>query len=80
MAEGTGRGDLLSIWFFVGLLTLLYGIVLFPYGAWAWATGREAHTVLFQLHPTFWWVLLLTLFGGFYTKRFWPRSEDRTKT
>ena len=56
MAEGTGRGDLLSIWFFVGCLTLLYGIVLLPYGAWAWATGREAHTVLFQLHPTFWWV------------------------
>jgi len=80
MAEGTGRGDLLSIWFFVGGLTLLYGIVLLPYGAWAWATGREAHTVLFQLHPTFWWGLLLTVFGGFYTTRFWPRSEDRTKT
>ena len=34
MAQGTGRGELLSIWFFVGVLMLAYGIVLFPYGAW----------------------------------------------
>jgi hypothetical protein len=79
MAEGTGRGDLLSIWFFVGVLTLLYGLVLLPYGLWAWVRGREVHTVLYQLHPTFWWGLLLTIFGCFYTTRFWPRSGDREK-
>ncbi len=33
MAEGTGRGDALSIWFFVGIMTLAYGVVLLPYGA-----------------------------------------------
>ncbi len=53
MAEGTGRGESLSIWFFVGGLTLLYGIVLLPYGAWAWITHNEVHTKLYQLHPTF---------------------------
>ncbi len=79
MAEGTGRGDALSIWFFVGIMTLLYGLALLPYGAWEWFGGHEAPTVLNNLHPTFWWGLLLCLFGGFYTLRFRPRSGDKDK-
>ena len=77
MAEGTGRGEALSIWFFVGIMCLAYGVVLFVYGVWAWFGGHEAPTVLYTLHPTFWWGLLLTLFGGFYTMRFLPRRGDR---
>lgn len=80
MAEGTGRGEMLSIWFFVGGLTLIYGLVLLPYGAWEWFSHHEAPTVLNNLHPTFWWGLLLTLFGAFYTLRFRPRSGDVNKT
>ena len=63
MAQGTGRGELLSIWFFVGVMTLSYGIVLFPYGAWEWFGGHEPGTVLHELHRTFWWGLLLFVFG-----------------
>ena len=76
MAEGTGKGESLSIWFFVGVMTLLYGVVLLPYGAWAWLGGHEANTVLHRLHPTFWWGLLLTLFGAFYTIRYRPKPGD----
>jgi hypothetical protein len=72
MAEGTGRGESLSIWFFVGLMTLLYGLVLLPYGAWAWIGNHEAPIVLHELHPTFWWGCLLTVFGGFYVIKFRP--------
>ena len=79
MAEGTGRGDRLSIWFFVGVMTLLYGVVLLPYGAWAWFTRHEAGTVLHELHPTFWWGLLLTAFGAFYAIRFRPRQGERDR-
>jgi hypothetical protein len=35
--------------------------------------------VLNNLHPTFWWGLLLTVFGGFYTIRFRARSGDENK-
>ena len=79
MAEGTGRGESLSIWFFVGILTLAYGVVLLPYGAYEWFGGqRGAATVLAAtLHPTFWWGLLLFLFGGFYTLRYRPRPDDK---
>ncbi len=77
MAEGTGRGESLSIWFFVGIMTLAYGVVLLPYGAWAWFTGHEAPTVLNRFHPTFWWGLLLTIFGAFYTIRFRPTRSSK---
>jgi hypothetical protein len=79
MAEGTGRGESLSIWFFMGSLMLLYGMVLLPYGAWVWLTHHEAPTVLNHLHPTFWWGLLLALFGAFYTFRFRPKAGDINK-
>jgi hypothetical protein len=79
MAEGTGKGESLSIWFFVGVMSLLYGLALFPYGAWEWFGGHEAPTVLNNLHPTFWWGLLLTLFGSFYTIKFRPHAGDKTK-
>jgi hypothetical protein len=85
MAEGTGRGEMLSIWFFVGIMTLAYGVVLLPYGGWEWFTNHPpANELLLPLklqglHPTFWWGLLLTLFGGFYTFKFRPHSGDKTK-
>lgn len=77
MAQGTGRGESLSIWFFVGIMTLLYGIALLPYGAWEWLSGHEANTVLHQYHPTFWWGLLLFLFGLFYTLKYRPKPSDK---
>jgi hypothetical protein len=80
MAEGTGRGESLSIWFFVGMMMLSYGIVLLPYGAWAWFSDHEANTVLHELHPTFWWGVLITAFGGYYTARFWPKRGDKDRT
>ena len=79
MAEGTGRGETMSIWFFVGVMTLLYGVVLLPYGAWEWTTGHEANTVLHELHPTFWWGILLTLFGATYTWLHRPRAADKER-
>lgn len=82
MAEGTGRGETLSIWFFVGAMTLSYGVVLVLYGAWAWLGGHEAKEVVYsqRFHPTFWWGVLLTAFGGFYTLRFRPKRGDAYKT
>ena len=43
MAEGTGRDERFSIWFFVGILPLLYGLILVPYGLYE-AMGHEAPT------------------------------------
>ncbi len=60
----------LSIWFFVGALCLMYGLVLLPLGIYQFS--HPPHVVLARLHATFWWGILLTLFGGFYALRFRP--------
>jgi len=60
-------------------MTLAYGAVLLPYGAYEWFGGHEANTVLNNLHPTFWWGLLLFFFGAFYTMRYRPRPGDKNK-
>ena len=65
------RGKMqLSIWFFVGILCLLYGLVLLPTGIYEFS--HPPHVVRADLHATFWWGVLMTLFGGFYTVRFRP--------
>jgi len=62
----------LSIWFFVGILTLAYGVVLVGTGVYEFWHPLGAAIVLSDLHATLWWGILMTLFGGFYTIRFRP--------
>lgn len=67
--RGTEKAEL-SIWFFCGALMLIYGVVLVITGIMEF--HHPPSTVLATLHPTLWWGLLMTIFGGFYTGRFWP--------
>lgn len=60
----------LSIWFFVGILCLMYGLVLLPVGIYQ--LSHPPAVVLANLHAALWWGVLLTIFGGFYTIRFRP--------
>jgi hypothetical protein len=69
------RGESLSIWFFCGILTLGYGIVLVGQALLEHFRLFGQHppaTVLAHLHPTFWWGMCLFLFGAFYTVKFRP--------
>jgi hypothetical protein len=68
----------LSIWFFCGILTLAYGFVLIGQALcehFRILDQQPPTTVLANLHPTFWWGILMTLFGAFYTIRFWPKRK-----
>jgi hypothetical protein len=64
----------LSIWFFVGVLTLAYGVVLTGTGLYEFWHPLGAAVVLSNLHATLWWGILMTLFGSFYAIRFRPDS------
>jgi hypothetical protein len=65
----------ISIWFFCGILMLTYGVVLVVTGITEY-NHPPANEVLLpwleSLHPTLWWGLVLTVFGGFYSIRFRP--------
>lgn len=66
---------MLSIWFFIGLLLLAYGILIFGSGVLEWNTPppNVVHT---ELHAPVWWGILLTLIGAIYTIRFKPRKGN----
>ena len=69
------RGEALSIWFFCGILTLGYGVVLVVQGLLEHFRLFGQHppaTILANLHPTFWWGVCLFVFGAFYTIKFRP--------
>jgi hypothetical protein len=65
----------MSIWFFCGILMLAYGVVLVATGISEFHSP-PANEILLpwlqDLHPTLWWGVLLTVFGGFYSIRFRP--------
>ena len=62
----------LSLWFFCGVLCLMYGLVLMPVGLYEFS--HPPAVVLANLHAALWWGVLLTIFGGFYAIRFRPGS------
>jgi uncharacterized membrane protein len=69
------RREPLSIWFLVGSLCLVYGLVLIPIGIYQFQ--HPPAVVLAQLHATFWWGIGMTIFGAFYVARFRPRPHNR---
>jgi hypothetical protein len=62
----------ISIWFFVGTLLLIYGLLIV--GADLYYAGHplERQLVLSELRPGLWWGLLLVVLGGFYAIHFRP--------
>jgi hypothetical protein len=62
----------ISIWFFIGVLLIIYGAMIFGYGLYELATGHMANVILANLHAPVWWGGLLLVLGLFYGVRFRP--------
>ena len=67
----------ISIWWFIGVLLTIYGVLITGVSIYAEATGTAPDTVLHELRPGIWWGLVLFALGAFYTKRFWPWKQSR---
>jgi hypothetical protein len=66
----------IPIWFFIGLLLVLYGILIVAVGLFEWSSGHYPPGVqLNQLHAPVWWGALLFLLGLVYLVRFRPRNK-----
>jgi hypothetical protein len=76
MIEGKG---LISIWFFIGVLLLVYGVIIFAAGVYHLYVPPEHPVVLARLHAPVWWGAFLTLVGAFYTYRFFPKGKVNGK-
>jgi amino acid permease len=51
------------IWYFVGLVLLFIGVVIFLTGIYDLIAGSESKTVLAHLHPNIWWGRIMVIAG-----------------
>ena len=68
-----GHGSV-SIWFFIGLLLTIYGVLITATGILEYNTPPPV--VLASLHTPLWWGALLLLIGLVYLIRFFPRELE----
>lgn len=64
----------ISIWFFIGLILLIDGVLIFGAGVYHYYYPPNRQVVLSHLHVGIWWGALLTAIGGFYCRRFFPKE------
>ena len=55
-------GEPRSIWFFVGLILSVYGVIILLMGLF----GTQANTVLAETRPAIWWGAIMVVFGGIF--------------
>jgi len=70
--EPEGR-HMLPVWFFVGIILLIYGLVILVTGVYE--LSHPPSTVLANLHPAIWWGAVLAVLGGVYVYIFLPRKS-----
>jgi hypothetical protein len=69
----------IPIWFFIGGLLLVYGIIITSVGIYnltPWHV-ENPNLALQWLHAELWWGLLLIALGGFYTLHYFPSRKQK---
>jgi hypothetical protein len=66
------RGGSISIWFFIGILLLVNGLLILGSGIYELLHPPRALVVLFHLHAAIWWGALLAVVGVVYCLKFSP--------
>jgi hypothetical protein len=61
---------MIPVWFFVGVLLFIYGILILIQGISEWS--HPPSTELSNLHPTVWWSFVLIILGGIFTWKHFP--------
>lgn len=65
----------ISIWLFIGILLLIYGILILGSGIYDLWYPPAQQTVLANLHAPIWWGGLLVVLGLIYTITFRPGRQ-----
>jgi len=69
------KHHIIPVWFFVGILLLVYGAMIFVTGIYELTHPPENRVVLYDLHANIWWGGLLVILGLIYSLHFRPRGE-----
>jgi len=68
------KHHIIPVWFFVGLLLGVYGLVILISGLAEWSD--PPNIVLANLHAPVWWGALLLVLGLIYCVKFYPRKTE----
>lgn len=72
------HGSGIPIWFFIGVLLLVYGVLICGYGIVEAVTGIYPPAVqMTYLHTPIWWGGLLLVIGLFYVVKFRPKHGSK---
>jgi hypothetical protein len=71
------HGSGIPIWFFIGVLLLVYGVMILGYGLYELAVGVLAPVELNTLHTPIWWGALLLAAGVLYVVKFRPSRAGK---
>ena len=66
------RAGMISIWFFIGVLLLIYGVLILGAGIYDLSNLAAHPVVMSELHAGIWWGALLIALGVVYSLRFRP--------
>lgn len=66
---------MISIWFFIGLILTVYGLLILGAGIYDLVYPAKLHVVLSSLHAGVWWGALLVILGVVYIIKFRPRKN-----
>jgi hypothetical protein len=72
----TGEHGSISIWFFTGILVLVFGVIILGAGIYGLSNPPDRVIVLAELHIDLWWGAALTLVGAFYCWKFAPSRKN----
>lgn len=64
------KHHIIPVWFFVGVLFVVYGLLIFVSGLTEWS--HPPSTVGAELHAPVWWGALLLVLGTVYCVSFRP--------
>jgi hypothetical protein len=67
------KHHIIPVWFFVGFLLLVYGVLILVSGLVGWS-HPPAGVELTNLHAPVWWGALLIVLGLTYCVKYYPRG------
>ncbi len=68
----------IEIWFFIGTLLFVYGVLIFGAGVYHTINPLPEHIALRELHSDLWWGAVLLVLGLVYCIKFWPGRGSGT--
>jgi hypothetical protein len=66
----------ISIWFFVGGLVLVFGVLVLGAGIYELISPLNPPVVLSELHVGIWWGSLMIVLGAIPVFKFFPRAKE----